>query len=77
MDIAKWENVSHADKRCRSTCEESSKDLVAVGKWFLDDLLKILLNIDPKNLNADETGLRWPNVGIWSLVIGGKQETGL
>lgn len=58
--------------------EESSTDLVALEKWFLDDLPSILLIIDPKNLlNADETGLWWRNVGIWSLVVGGKQETGV
>ncbi|GAU92888.1 hypothetical protein RvY_04909 [Ramazzottius varieornatus] len=58
--------------------EESSTDLVALEKWFRDDLPKILFNIDTKNLpNADETGLWWRNVGIWSLVIGRKQETNM
>ncbi|GAU89936.1 hypothetical protein RvY_02428 [Ramazzottius varieornatus] len=57
--------------------EESSTDLLALENWFTVDLPKVLMNVDPRNLlNADETGLFWRNVGVKSLIIGRRHETG-
>ncbi|GAU89387.1 hypothetical protein RvY_01942 [Ramazzottius varieornatus] len=58
--------------------EESSTDLVALENWFTVDLPKVQMNVNPRNLlNADETGLFWRNVGVKSLIIGRRQETGV